>query len=107
MTKLMNYRVLRPHDGDRFYNEGETRTAKDADVKHLIPNVLEEIGPADFGGKGDHDDNGKTGGAAPAVETAPAPTAQKSEDAPLNKAEPAAPANKAEPKPKAKAKARR
>ena len=92
MTKLMNYRVLRPHDGDRFYNEGETRTARDTDVKHLIPNVLEEIGPAELGGKGDHDDNGKTGGAAEPVTTA---SVAKAENAPLNKAEPAASANKA------------
>src|SRR5690606_494097 len=90
MTKLMNYRVLRPHDGARFYSEGETRTARATDVKHLIPNVLEEIGPADFGGKGDHDDNGETGGAA-----APVEAEVKSEPAPLNKAETAAPANKA------------
>jgi hypothetical protein len=95
MTKLMNYRVLRPHDGDRFYREGETRTAKDTDVKHLIPNVLEEIGPADFGGKGDHDGDGKTGGTAPAVEVVLAPVAEKAETEPLNKAESAAPANKA------------
>lgn len=92
MSKLMNYRVLRAHDGDRFYNEGDTRTARDVDVKHLVPNTLEEIGPAAFGGKGDHDDNGTTGGAAEPVTTA---SVAKAEPAPLNKAEYAAPVNKA------------
>ena len=44
MSKIVNYLVLRPHDGDRFYNEGDIRTARDVDVKHLLPNTLEEIG---------------------------------------------------------------
>ena len=43
MSKIVNYLVLRPHDGDRFYNEGDIRTARDVDVKHLLPNTLEEI----------------------------------------------------------------
>lgn len=74
MTKLTEYRVLRQHEGDRFYNEGDTRTAAAGDVKHLIPNVLEEIGPA--------------------AEPVEAPK-EKAEPAPDNKAEGAAPANKA------------
>ena len=65
---LTRYRVLREHDGDRFYKEGETRDAKAIDVAHLVPRVLEEIGPA---------------------------PAEKGEPAPANKAEGAAPANKA------------
>ncbi|MDB5540532.1 MAG: hypothetical protein JWQ89_2259 [Devosia sp.] len=95
MSKLMNYRVVRRHEGDRMYEEGQTRTARSDDVKHLVPHVLEEIGPAAFGGNGDHDDNGETGGAAPAAE--------KAEPAPLNKAEPA-PANKAASPRKSKSK---
>ena len=74
MSKIVNYLVLRPHDGDRFYNEGDTRTARDVDVKHLLPNTLEEIS--------------ETGGSA-------APVAAKAETAPLNKAEDASPVNKA------------
>jgi hypothetical protein len=82
MSKLTDYRVVRPHDGDRFYNDGDTRTARAEDVKHLVPHVLEEIGPSAFGGNGDH-----------AVESAQ--PAEKAEQPPLNKAVPAAPANKA------------
>jgi hypothetical protein len=65
-SELTRYRVLRGHDGDRSYVEGETREAQSADVAHLVPRVLEPLGPA-----------------------------SKSEAPPLNKAEDAAPANKA------------
>lgn len=61
-----------------------------------LPGLLARVDAEPFGGKGDHDQNGETGGAAP--------PAEKAEPAPLNKAEPAAPANKANPKVKAKAK---
>lgn len=101
MSKLTDYRVLRQHDGDRFYNEGETRTARSDDVQHLIPKVLEEIGPSAFGGDGDHDDNGKTGGAAKPIVI---PAKAKADRAPLNKAVAAAPANKAARSRKSKAK---
>ena len=67
-NQLTRYAVLREHDGDRFYREGETRDARQADVAHLVGRVLEEIGPAPV---------------------------EKAEDAPQNKAEGAAPANKA------------
>jgi hypothetical protein len=67
-TKLTRYAVLREHDGDRFYREGETRDARPADVAHLVGRVLEEIGPA---------------------------PAEKAEPIAQNKAEGAAPANKA------------
>jgi hypothetical protein len=30
------YEVLRPHQGDRFYAQGETREAESADVAHLV-----------------------------------------------------------------------
>ena len=46
MSDLLRYRVLRQHDGDRFYEAGETRFAREAEVKHLIPLVLELDGPA-------------------------------------------------------------
>jgi hypothetical protein len=46
MSKKSNYRVLRDHDGDRFYREGDTRTAVAGEVAHLLPNTLELIGPA-------------------------------------------------------------
>jgi hypothetical protein len=53
-----------------------------------------------FAGKGDHDDNGTTGGAKE-----PAPAEEKAEPAaPENKAISAAPANKAQTKRKAKGK---
>lgn len=71
-NKLTRYRVLREHDGDRFYIEGDTRDAMSGDVAHLVGRVLEEIGPV------------------------PEPASDaKSEPVPKNKAEGAAPANKA------------
>lgn len=47
MAKLTKFRVIREHEGDRFYAVGDTRTAVAAEVKHLVPNVLEEVGPAE------------------------------------------------------------
>lgn len=79
MAKLTEYRVLREHEGDKFYTPGETRTAQASDVKHLVPHVLERIGDA-------------------------AEAEEKAEPAPANKAEGAAPANKAITGPKAKGK---
>jgi hypothetical protein len=78
MADKMKFRVIRRHDGDRMYEEGETREGTQADLGHLVPNVLELIGPAD--------------------QSAPEPVAseQKAEPEPQNKAEPA-PTNKAEP----------
>ena len=84
MADVLKWKVLRRHEGDRMYEENETRQGTRAELGHLSPNTLELIGPAAFGGKGDHDQNGLTGG-----------TAAKSEPAPRNKAESAAPANKA------------
>lgn len=40
----MKYKVLRPHDGDQFYNVGDIRDANEADVKHLVPLTLQPIG---------------------------------------------------------------
>lgn len=45
-AELMRYRVLRGHDGDRWYGEGETRVARSDDVQHLVGKVLEPLGPA-------------------------------------------------------------
>jgi hypothetical protein len=39
----MKFRVLRPHDGDQFYNIGDVREANEADVKHLVPLTLQPI----------------------------------------------------------------
>lgn len=68
MSKTNEYRVLRRHEGDRWYDEGDTRTAVANEVKHLVPLTLELI------------------------EDQPE---EKAEPAPKNKAEGAAPANKA------------
>ena len=46
MSKLMKYRVVRGHIGDKEYAEGDIRTARDTDVGHLVPNVLELLGAA-------------------------------------------------------------
>lgn len=93
MPKLNRYRVVREHYGDKAYVTGDIRDAEPAEVAHLVPHVLELVGPAAFDGKGDHDNDGKTGGAADPV--AEPPAGQKAETEPLNKAESAAPANKA------------
>jgi hypothetical protein len=85
MAQLFKWKVIREHVGDREYAEGEERVGTKDELGSLEGKLLELVGPAAFDGKGDHDGNGETGGAAPAL---------KSEDPPLNKAEPA-PANKA------------
>lgn len=64
------YRVLRPLVGDKPYGPGDERIAAPAEVAHLVPHALEDLGPDDSDG------------------------GEKSEAAPANKAEPA-PANKA------------
>lgn len=65
MAEVLKWKVLRRHEGDRMYEEGETREGTKSDLGHLSPNTLELLSPA-----------------------------AKAEPAPLNKAEPA-PANKA------------
>ena len=62
---MAKFGVLRPHEGDRFYNVGDIREGAANELAHLVPHVL-----------------------AP-LETKAEPSA------PLNKAEDAAPANKA------------
>lgn len=66
MADLTRFKVLRGHEGDRVYLEGDERIVEKSMVKHLIPHVLEEIGAA------------------------------KNEPAPKNKAEGAAPKNKSD-----------
>jgi hypothetical protein len=74
---MTNFKVIREHQGDRFYKEGEIREGNLSDLEHLVPHVL-----------------------APVNETH-----AKAEPTPKNKAEPAAPANKAINRRKAKQKA--
>ncbi len=42
MTEI-TYRVVRRHEGDRMYEEGETRKGTKAELGHLVPNVLAPI----------------------------------------------------------------
>lgn len=37
------YKVLRAHQGDKWYKEGATRTAEPSTVKHLIGKTLKPI----------------------------------------------------------------
>ncbi|MCA0963288.1 hypothetical protein [Salipiger bermudensis] len=32
----MKFTVLRPHQGDKWYDEGDEREAREADVAHLV-----------------------------------------------------------------------
>ena len=68
MSNEQEYKVLREHEGDRFYKAGETRTLAPADAKHLVK--LGTLSGADV-------------------------AEEKAETAPLNKMEPA-PENKQE-----------
>lgn len=43
MPDLQTYRVLRAHEGDRAYQEGETRKGLAADLGHLVPLTLEPV----------------------------------------------------------------
>jgi hypothetical protein len=66
MSQTYDWKVVREHQGDRFYREGETRQGTEAELGHLVPRTLQRLGAA-----------------------------EKSEPENLNKAESAAPANKA------------
>lgn len=92
MAETMKFKVLRRHDGDRMYEEGDTREGTIADLGHLIPKVLEVIGTADKPNPPE----------AEAAKAEPEP-ANKSEPAPANKAE-AAPSNKTDHHPRSKRK---
>jgi hypothetical protein len=84
MPKLMQYRVVREHQADKAYREGDTREAVEGEVSHLVPHVLELIGPAPS----------KSEATEPEAKSEPAPQ-NKAEPEPTNKAETAAPAKKA------------
>lgn len=44
MSNLTTYKVLRSHEGDKFYSDGDTRELSAADAKHLVDlGVLKEI----------------------------------------------------------------
>ncbi|WP_044026783.1 MULTISPECIES: hypothetical protein [Roseobacteraceae] len=43
---MEKYEVMRRHQGDKFYEEGDTREAKPSDVAHLVVNgVLRKKAP--------------------------------------------------------------
>jgi len=63
----MKFHVMRQHTGDRRYVKGDTREAKEADVKHLI-------------------EAGVLSKEAPKAKAAPKPK-NKAESAPQNKSE--------------------
>lgn len=46
MSNLFEWKVLRRHDGDRLYEEGEVRVGTKRDLGHLSPKTLQLIGPA-------------------------------------------------------------
>lgn len=49
MSKTVKYDVLREHEGDKFYREGESREMSAGDAKHLISlGVLAEHDPSRF-----------------------------------------------------------
>lgn len=91
MTEKLRWKVLRRHDGDRLYEEGEVREGTKAELGHLAPSTLELIGPA-----------AKPVPAAVEAKAEPEPT-NKSEPAPANKAE-AVPSNKTDHHPRTKRK---
>lgn len=45
MSGQFEWKVLRGHEGDRFYGEGETRIGSVADLGHLSPRTLQRLGP--------------------------------------------------------------
>lgn len=92
MTEKMRWKVLRRHDGDRLYEEGEVREGTKAELGHLAPSTLELIGSAD-----------KPKPAAEVAVKAEIEPANKSEPAPANKSEPA-PGNKTDHQPRNKRK---
>ena len=68
MVGQFEWKVLRGHEGDRFYREGETRIGTTAELGHLSPRTLQRIGPV------------------PAAKSEPKPH-DKAEHQPANKAE--------------------
>lgn len=37
---MAKFKVMRGHQGERFYSEGEVREGNVADLNHLVPHVL-------------------------------------------------------------------
>lgn len=82
MAKEQDFMVVRRHIGDRAYAVGEIRTGTLADLKQLVPHVLQ---PVD--GKADAAPDNKADGAAPENKTkadkaAKAKAAKPAADAP-------------------------
>lgn len=74
MAEKVTFNVLRRHEGDRLYDEGDTREAVLSDVSHLVANGVLEKAEAKGKNKAepaaanksdplDHDNNGRKGGA--------------------------------------------
>lgn len=85
MAEQMLYRVLREHEGDKSYVTGDTRTADPAVVAHLIPNVLEAIGPAPAENAPRPPRKTKSGGASPSTKAKTAAPARKAAPAKVRK----------------------
>ena len=69
MAEKVTFNVLRRHEGDRLYEEGNTREAVAAEVAHLVAaGVLVRVDLANVGKVDplDHDRNGRKGGAVKA-----------------------------------------
>lgn len=77
MAEKTTFTVLRRHEGDRLYEEGESREAVAAEVAHLVtggvlakaaPKLKDKAEPAAANKADplDHDKNGRKGGAAKA-----------------------------------------
>ncbi|TNJ39248.1 hypothetical protein [Phaeobacter sp. B1627] len=75
----MDYTVLRPHQGDKWYGQGARRRAHASDVAHLVTaGVLAPAAP-DHSGDAAPDTKGavpQNTAAAPPPETATAPVAE-------------------------------
>nr|WP_319516733.1 hypothetical protein [uncultured Cohaesibacter sp.] len=92
-----DYTVLRPHLGDKMYEKGETRTAEEASVLHLVKaGVLAEVKeetPVELGGG---DDESAQTGAEPSKDDASEPDkTQTASAAPETKAAASVPETKA------------
>lgn len=69
MAEKVTFNVLRRHEGDRLYEEGDTREAVAAEVAHLVgAGVLVQPAPTNANKVDplDHDKNGRKGGAVKA-----------------------------------------
>lgn len=66
MSGLMKWEVLRDHEGDRHYAEGETRIGTVGELGHLEPRTLRRIGKAKAGEKTEPENLNKAVSAAPA-----------------------------------------